>query len=81
MSIPLTKSCPECQGEMELITADDVGEILIYECPDCGHQQETRVEPVDPAEAEDELLSPRKTGSGKSDDAEADWPEPDPEEE
>lgn len=44
MAIPLTKTCPECQEEMELITADDVGEILVYECPECGYQEETRVE-------------------------------------
>jgi len=29
---------------MELITADDVGEVLVYECPECGSQQETRIE-------------------------------------
>ncbi len=44
MPIPLTKTCPECQEEMELVTADDVGEILVYECPECGYQDETRIE-------------------------------------
>jgi DNA-directed RNA polymerase subunit M/transcription elongation factor TFIIS len=44
MAIPLTKPCPECQEEMELITADDVGEVVVYECPECGYQEETRVE-------------------------------------
>lgn len=44
MAIPLTRTCPECQEEMELITTDDVGEILVYECPECGYQEETRVE-------------------------------------
>lgn len=29
---------------MELITADDVGEVLVYECPECGSQEETRIE-------------------------------------
>jgi rubredoxin len=43
-AIPLTRVCPECQEEMELITADDVGEVLVYECPECGSQEETRVE-------------------------------------
>ena len=47
MGIPLTKACPECQEEMELITSDDVGEILVYECPECGYQEETRVEKED----------------------------------
>ena len=75
MSIPLTKSCPECQAEMELITADDVGEIFIYECPECGHQDETRVEKVD---TEDDLLSSDQEGpGGDEDDAGGTWPEPD----
>ena len=43
---------------MELITADDVGEVLVYECPECGSQEETRIE----NESEDEdtatLLGP-----------------------
>jgi hypothetical protein len=42
-AIPLTRVCPECQEEMELITADDVGEVLVYECPECGSQEETRI--------------------------------------
>jgi uncharacterized Zn finger protein len=46
-AIPLTRVCPECQEEMELITADDVGEVLVYECPECGSQEETRVESED----------------------------------
>jgi len=45
MSIPFTKPCPECEEDMELVTADDVGEILVYECPECGYQEETRVVP------------------------------------
>jgi DNA-directed RNA polymerase subunit M/transcription elongation factor TFIIS len=47
MSIPLTQSCPECDGEMELVTTDDEGEIVVYECPDCGFQSEQRVEAED----------------------------------
>jgi transcription elongation factor Elf1 len=43
-AIPLTRVCPECQEEMELITADDVGEVLVYECPECGSQEEMRIE-------------------------------------
>ncbi len=42
--IPLTRVCPECQEEMELITADDVGEVFVYECPECGSQEEIRIE-------------------------------------
>ncbi|HXX38922.1 MAG TPA: zf-TFIIB domain-containing protein [bacterium] len=44
METRFTKTCPECQEEMELITADDVGEVLVYECPECGYQEESRVE-------------------------------------
>ena len=74
MASPFTKICPECQEEMDLITADDVGEILVYECPECGYQEETRVasedddldesQPVDVAElladdeADDDLAEP-----------------------
>jgi rubredoxin len=53
-AIPLTRVCPECQEEMELITADDVGEVLVYECPECGSQEETRIE----SDAEDDDAAP-----------------------
>jgi DNA-directed RNA polymerase subunit RPC12/RpoP len=43
MSIPMTRSCPQCEAEMELLTADDDGEIVVYECPDCGSQIEAAV--------------------------------------
>lgn len=63
---------------MELITADDVGEILIYECPDCGHQQETRVETEDD---ETEDLPPLGGADrGGDDDLEGDRLEPDQDE-
>jgi len=29
---------------MELITSDVVGEVLVYECAECGYQEEIRVE-------------------------------------
>jgi hypothetical protein len=29
---------------MELLTAADDGEVVVYECPDCGCQVENRVE-------------------------------------
>lgn len=68
-AIPLTRVCPECQEEMELITADDVGEVLVYECPECGSQEETRIE----NDAEDDdagsLLRP---DAGPDEDAELD---------
>jgi Zn ribbon nucleic-acid-binding protein len=47
MAIPLTLSCPECDGDMELVTTDDEGEIVVYECPDCGFQSEQRIEAED----------------------------------
>jgi DNA-directed RNA polymerase subunit M/transcription elongation factor TFIIS len=53
-AIPLTRVCPECQEEMELITADDVGEVLVYECPECGSQEEMRIE----SEAEEQDAAP-----------------------
>jgi hypothetical protein len=39
---------------MELITADDVGEILVYECPECGYQEEIRVEPDEASLSDDD---------------------------
>ncbi|HEV2357872.1 MAG TPA: hypothetical protein VGZ23_09725 [bacterium] len=59
-AIPLTRVCPECQEDMELITADDVGEVLVYECPECGSQQELRIENEgdDPPEADTLLPGP-----------------------
>ena len=50
MAIPLTRACPQCEGEMELLTADDDGEVLLYECADCGYQVEM------PAEGEEDAL-------------------------
>jgi len=73
MSIPLTKPCPECQEEMELITADTVGEILVYECPECGYQEETRVETE---EESDDLPFPGPADLPE-DDEEPDQLEPD----
>ena len=32
---------------MELLTADEGGEVVIYECPECGYQVETPVESED----------------------------------
>jgi Zn ribbon nucleic-acid-binding protein len=64
MSIPLTQICPQCEADMELLTADDDGEIVVYECPDCGFQVENRVgedesdddqEPDAPLDVEEEL--------------------------
>jgi|GEM_PF-1047426 len=57
-AIPLTRVCPECQEEMELITADDVGEVLVYECPECGSQEETRIESEDEDGDASTLLGP-----------------------
>ncbi len=53
-SVPLTRTCPECHEDMELITADDVGEILVYECPECGYQEEIRVEPDEASLSDDD---------------------------
>ncbi len=32
---------------MELLTADEGGEVVIYECPECGYQIEAPVESED----------------------------------
>ncbi len=74
MAIPLTKACPECQEEMELITADVVGEILVYECPECGYQAETRVESE---EESDDAVFPGPADLLDEDDTEPDQLEPD----
>jgi Zn ribbon nucleic-acid-binding protein len=58
MPIPLTQPCPQCEGELELVTTDDAGEVVVYECPDCGYQLESPVEtdedePVDRPDADE----------------------------
>ncbi|HYM90881.1 MAG TPA: hypothetical protein VEW91_04525 [bacterium] len=75
MTIPLTKACPQCEGEMELLTADDTGEVVVYECPDCGYQVENRVD-----DSEEESLGRQDLNgvlpTGGDDDADAGGPEP-----
>jgi hypothetical protein len=56
---------------MELLTADDDGEIVVYECPDCGSQIET---PVHEDYAEEDPDPPTPPGT---DDAEFEAFEPD----
>ena len=34
--------------------SDDVGEILVYECPECGYQEEIRVEPDEASLSDDD---------------------------
>jgi rubredoxin len=58
VAIPLTRICPDCQEDMELITADDVGEVLVYECPECGSQEEIRVENESEDDETGALLGP-----------------------
>ncbi len=43
MPIPLTQPCPQCEADMELLTTADDGDIVVYECPDCGCQVENEV--------------------------------------
>ncbi len=71
MSIPMTRSCPQCEAEMELLTADDDGEIVVYECPDCGSQIEA---PVHEDETEEDQGSRTPPGA---DEAEFEAFEPD----
>ncbi len=58
MSIPLTQPCPQCEADMELLTADDDGEIVVYECPDCGFQVENRVEDDEPDDDQESAAPP-----------------------
>lgn len=70
MPIPTTRACPHCEADMELLTADDDGEVVVYECPDCGSQVEAPVRddesdvdqdsdvPPDPDEAGFEVSEP-----------------------
>ena len=43
---------------MELLTADDDGEIVVYECPDCGSQIETPVHDDEPEDDQDSAPPP-----------------------
>jgi len=74
MSIPFTKPCPECEEDMELVTADEVGEIVVYECPECGYQEETLIERED-----DDLEEPQPLDVSLllDDDADDEPPTPD----
>ncbi|MBM3450868.1 MAG: hypothetical protein FJX78_07815 [Armatimonadetes bacterium] len=44
MSLPLTMPCPQCGADMELLIEDVSGQVVVYECTDCGYQAEERVE-------------------------------------
>ena len=72
MSIPMTRSCPQCEAEMELLTADDDGEIVVYECPDCGSQIEAAVHPDESDGDDQESVAPPD-----ADEAQFEEPEPD----
>jgi len=71
MAIPLTRDCPQCEGEMELLTTDDDGEVLLYECADCGYQVEmpaaSEEDSLDDEREPDELLP--DAGEGEPEDA------------
>lgn len=58
MSIPLTQTCPQCEADMELLTTADDGEVVVYECPDCGCQVENRVEDPEPDDDQDSTELP-----------------------
>jgi Zn ribbon nucleic-acid-binding protein len=46
MSLPLTMPCPQCGADMELLMEDVSGQVVVYECTDCGYQAEERVEDI-----------------------------------
>lgn len=43
---------------MELVTADDGGEVVVYECPECGYQEEARIPPREDEFEEIQPLDP-----------------------
>ncbi|MCS7174007.1 MAG: hypothetical protein N0A24_11700 [Armatimonadetes bacterium] len=38
MALPLTRPCPVCGAEMELVVSDEVSSAYVYECTECGFQ-------------------------------------------
>jgi hypothetical protein len=57
---------------MELLTADDDGEIVVYECPDCGSQIEAAVHPDEPEGADQEPGAPPDADEIRFEDLEPD---------
>jgi DNA-directed RNA polymerase subunit M/transcription elongation factor TFIIS len=78
MSIPLIRACPECEGEMELLTADEAGEIVVYECPECGYQIELPVE-TEADQTDDPQEADRSGADTEEDDLGEEPPEPEAE--
>ncbi|MDR5709771.1 MAG: hypothetical protein QN172_09710 [Armatimonadota bacterium] len=46
MALPLTRPCPVCGAEMELVISDEVGSTYVYECTECGFQTQEAAEEV-----------------------------------
>jgi Zn ribbon nucleic-acid-binding protein len=38
MALPLTRPCPVCGAEMELVISDEARSTYVYECTECGFQ-------------------------------------------
>jgi transcription elongation factor Elf1 len=64
MPIPTTRACPQCEADMELLTTDDDGEIVVYECPDCGSQVEAPVHDEEPEVDQDSDTPPDADEAG-----------------
>ena len=60
---------------MELVTTDDAGEVVVYECPDCGYQVETPVE-ADEDESQGRPQPADEPLEGEDEDAVAELIEP-----
>ncbi len=62
---------------MEVVTADVRGEIVVYECPECGYQEETLIEREDDDADEPEPLDVPALDEDYGDDEDEDPPTPD----
>ncbi len=59
MTLPLTRPCPVCGAEMELVISDEMGSVYVYECTECGFQTQEAAE-EDFEEAVEEEWTPEE---------------------
>jgi len=62
---------------MEVVTADVRGEIVVYECPECGYQEETLIEHEDDDDEPQPLDVPAALDEDYGDDGDEEPPMPD----
>lgn len=85
MTLPLTRPCPECGADMELLVSDDAGAVVLYECTECGFQTQEVVdeefeEPTD-EELDEDLEDEELEEDEEEEELEEDWEEEEEEEE